>query len=445
MRAGAVAVAMLVRHRRGVSVRAGLVVVALCLLAGALSADALAATAGPRSASSPKAVRKQSGSVAPPSRSVTYRDAADDVAPAPDISQIVASLAGNRLTFRIGIADLGAGLVDGEVVSVSINTDRNWSRGCDGAEVSLAVLGETFGTGFARWGRCVGGSWKFDVRQGSFVYSEGSGAVSFALNASDVGTTNFTFVVDTMYEDPEYYDEAGPLSFASSQPPAIPPGRPRSSTERIAVALTALARAPAATANIEHVVVSRSADDVISFRIEFAEPVVLADDTTVQVAIDVDRDTGTGIDGLDYALDWTGYGSLLTAEDGDEVETEPESLEFDHTGATVTFSIAAADIGSPRRFDFYTFIEQDGHTDIAPVHVLFSDTWTYPKDDLQAGGDYPTERYEDLVDGSLSEGTWGIGTIATVAGSLLALGALVALAGWGIERYRKRRRQQRAA
>ena len=421
-----------------------MVVVALCVLAGALSADAVAATAGLLSASSPKAVRKQSGSVAAPGRSVTYRDAADDVAPAPDISQIVASLTGNRLTFRIGIADLGAGLVDGELVSVSINTDRNWSRGCDGAEVSLAVLGETFGTGFARWGQCVGGSWKFDVWQGSFVYSEGPGAVSFALNASDVGTTNFTFVVDTMYEDPEYYDEAGPLSFASSQPPAIPPGRPRSSTERIAVALTALARAPAADANIERVVVSRSDHDRLTFRIEFAEPVALDEETTVQIAIDADRNPDTGIDGSEYALDWTAYASMFTAVDGKEVESEPESLDFVHSGATVTFSIAAADVGSPRTFDFYAFSKKDGNTDIAPVHVLFSAIWTYPKDGPPAAGKaYPTQTYEDLVDGSLVEGDW-LNIVGIVMG-ILALGAVVTVIGLSVERLRKRRRRPPAS
>lgn len=434
---------MLLQHARDASVRAGLAVGALCLFAGALSADALAATAGPRSPPSPKAARAQSGSVVAPSRSVTYRDAADDVAPAPDIDRIVVSLAGNRLSFRIGVADLGAGLVDGEVVSVSINTDRNWSKGCDGAEVALAVLGETLGTGFARWGRCVGGSWKFDASQGSFVYSEGRGAVSFALDAREVGATNFTFVVDTMYEDPEYYDRAGPLSFASSPPPAIPADRPRSSTERIAVALTALAHASAGEAgdaNIDTVVVSRSADDVISFSIEFAEPVALDNDTQVQVAIDVDRNSDTGVDGLEYSLDWQRYASVFKAVDGEELEIEPESLEFAHDGAVITFSIAARDIGFPDRFDFYTFIEQGGHSDVAPGHVLFSAMWTYPSDHVPPGEPYPTETYDDLTDLSLAEGDWE--SFALIAGGVLILGAILALVGWSIERYRKRRRER---
>jgi hypothetical protein len=204
-------------------------------------------------------------------------------------------------------------------------------------------------------------------------------------------------------------------------------------------ALAFAAPGNAANANIERVVVSRSAQDVITFRIEFAEPVALDDETRVQVAIDADRDSSTGVDGLEYSLDWLGYVSMFTAVKGEEVESEPESLKFEHTGSTVTFSIAAADIGSPDRFDFYTFVKQDGHTDIAPVHVLSSATWTYPEGDPSAGGSYPTETYEDITDGSLPEGGWGV--LVYGIGGLLALGAIVAVAGWSFERYRKRRKQ----
>jgi hypothetical protein len=210
-----------------------------------------------------------------------------------------------------------------------------------------------------------------------------------------------------------------------------------------AVALAALvvvAPAQAADADIETVTVSRSADDVVTFRIEFARPVALDDETQVQVAIDADRDPDTGIDGLEYSLDWSGSPALLTAVDGQPSGSHPASFGFEHKGATVAFSIAASDIGSPEQFDFYTFIDQNSHKDIAPVHELFSATWTYPSDDVAPGEPYPTETYEDIMDNTIVEGDWsGFVWLAAIVGGLLALGAVVALIGWSIERARKRR------
>lgn len=147
---------------------------------------------------------------------------------------------------------------------------------------------------------------------------------------------------------------------------------------------------------------------VITFRKDFAEPVALDDDTKIQVAIDTDQDMGTGIGGLDYSLDWSGSPALLTAVDGDPEASQPDSLRFRHSGSTVTFSIAARDIGSPERFDFYTFIEQPGHTDIAPVHVLFSSAWTYPEDDVPDESPYPTETYERISRTSRSRRPGGV-------------------------------------
>jgi len=163
--------------------------------------------------------------------------------------------------------------------------------------------------------------------------------------------------------------------------------------------------ARAADANIDKVVVSRGFDGVIQFWLECAEPVTLDDGTTVQVAIDADRNPETGIDGIDYSLEWTGHPSLLSAVDGETVRSRPESLEVEHDGDVVTHSIAAEDIGSPDRFDFYTLVEQHGHRDIAPVNVLFSATWTYPRSEVPAGEQYPAGTYEDLTDWSLPEGS----------------------------------------
>lgn len=238
-------------------------------------------------------------------------------------------------------------------------------------------------------------------------------------------------------------------------------------------ALLIPATASAARPNIERVVVSRTPDQRVTFRIEFAEPVALRHDTTVQIAIDADRDPATGIDGLDYSLDWresvvseadvTIMGEvddalretitdwtkpyvLLTAVDGEAVESHPRSLTFSHDDDVVTFSIAAADIGGTERFDFYAFIEQDGKLDEAPSHVLFSAgamPWTYPRDGAPAARQpYPTQVYQDPTDTTLSETPAGILAVGVLA--VLAVGGVVAIVGWSFERHRRTHRGKAA-
>lgn len=234
-------------------------------------------------------------------------------------------------------------------------------------------------------------------------------------------------------------------------------------------ALLVPATVSAARPNLERVVVSRTPDERVTFRIEFAEPVALRHDTTVQIAIDADRDPATGIDGLDYSLDWresaqssadltipaevegelrdTIIGlmkpyALLTAVDGEVVESHPRSLTFSHDNSVVTFSIGAADIASAERFDFYAFIEQDGELDEAPSHVLFSagaKPWTYPRDGAPAAGQpYPTQVYEDPTDTTLSEDPAGIlMPVALAVLAVLGVGAALAIVGWSLERHRR--------
>lgn len=241
----------------------------------------------------------------------------------------------------------------------------------------------------------------------------------------------------------------------------------------VLAALLVPATASAARPDLERVVVSRTPDQRVTFRIEFAEPVELRHDTTVQIAIDADRDAATGIDGLDYSLDWresvvseadvTIMGEvddalrdtitdwtkpyvLLTAVDGEAVESHPRSLTFSHDGDVVTFSIAAADIGGTERFDFYAFIEQDGTLDEAPSHVLFSAgamPWTYPRDEVPAARQpYPTQVYDDPTDTTLSEAPVGVLVVGALA--VLAVGGVVAIVGWSFERHRRTHRGQAA-
>jgi hypothetical protein len=220
-----------------------------------------------------------------------------------------------------------------------------------------------------------------------------------------------------------------------------------------AVLLTAIASmvAPAvswaARPDIEQVVVSRDEGGRVTFRVDFAAPVVLGVGGQVQVAIDADRDVATGIDGLDYSLDWSfGSASLLTAVGGEPEPSYPPSFRVTKEGddflpSGMTFSIAAADIGDPKRFDFYAFVEKDGELDEAPSHVVVSAgsaPWTYPTNGAPAPGEpYPTETYVDGSDFTLSE-RGGL-FLVIVVGGMLCVGAILGLGGWSVERWRKRK------
>jgi hypothetical protein len=223
-----------------------------------------------------------------------------------------------------------------------------------------------------------------------------------------------------------------------------------------AIALSGPAHALAGRPNIDTVVVSRDDDGIVTFRIDFAEPVIMDPDDNVQVAIDADRDPGTGVDGLDYSLDQTGplfedsdQAALLTAVDGEPVASYPSSLRFSRTAggtfglgtSSVSFAVPASVIGNPDRFDFYVFIRVEGVLDEAPSHVLFSAgslPWTYPTHSVEAGAAYPVETYVDGSDATLSERP-GI-LIGVVAAGLLGLGAVLAVGGWAVQRHRSRRK-----
>jgi len=110
--------------------------------------------------------------------------------------------------------------------------------------------------------------------------------------------------------------------------------------------------AGASRPNIDRVVVSRSEDDRVTFRIFFAQPIIVSLDDTVQVAIDADRDRGTGVNqGLDYSLDLSfREPALLTAVDGQPVESHPSTLRYSEqadpdgygfSDLSVTFSVPA--------------------------------------------------------------------------------------------------------
>ena len=221
------------------------------------------------------------------------------------------------------------------------------------------------------------------------------------------------------------------------------------------LALAAPPLADAARPDIERVTVSRDEDDRLTFKLSFVDPVIIEADDRIQVAIDADRDPGTGVDGLDYSLDQPGPlyrgeddATLLTAVGGEPIASNPPELRFDYEEAndygffvsSVTFSLPSSVIGDPARFAFYVFIRVDGQLDEAPSHVLFSADalpWTYPKDGTPDVGEaYPTETYFDNSDFTLSEQSGPF--IGLVVGVVLAVGGLLAVGGWSVQRLRKR-------
>jgi hypothetical protein len=220
----------------------------------------------------------------------------------------------------------------------------------------------------------------------------------------------------------------------------------------VAAVLAAPAPALAERPNIERVAISEDGQGRLTFRVILARPVILDLDDTIQVAIDADRNGGTGVNGLEYSLDWTGYSTaLLTAVDGRPVESHPSTLRFASTGnprpvafSTATFSIASAAIGDPEQFDFYVFIERDGDIDKAPSHVLVSAEaapWTYPRKGRRVPGKpHPAEVYVDGSDFNFSER--GFAFVTVIAAPVLGLGGIFALLGFGVERLRRRRKRR---
>ncbi len=207
--------------------------------------------------------------------------------------------------------------------------------------------------------------------------------------------------------------------------------------------------AAAGRPDIETVVVSRDQAGMLTFVIGFAAPARLDAGTKMEVMLDTDRDSSTGIEGGEYALDYSSpghgeapYPSLFTARNGDSVDSSPHSLVFSSTPRSATFRISVYDVGDPDVFDFWVFVEQNGDLlDTAPTHVIIStyaQPWTYPTGGAPSPGQaYPVDTYEDLADGSLETSNLPWLTILLV---LIGAGAVLGIGGWTVDRIRKRRR-----
>jgi len=217
----------------------------------------------------------------------------------------------------------------------------------------------------------------------------------------------------------------------------------------IVLALAAAVAWPATSAasgrpNIEKVVVSRDRTGILTFAVRFASAATLDADTKLQVMLDTDRDSSTGSEGAEYALDYsspTGVldptSSLLASGEGD-FSARPQ---FTETPRSATFRISVDSIGDPGVFDFWVFVEVNGDlVETAPTHVVvstYAQPWTYPKDGAPGSGQpYPTATYEDFNDTSLE--TSDIPWLLIVFG-IIGIGGLLGLGGWAYDRRRGNR------
>ncbi len=200
--------------------------------------------------------------------------------------------------------------------------------------------------------------------------------------------------------------------------------------------------------DIRAVTVARDQAGSLSFLIDFSGAVTFDARTKLQVMLDTDRDSGTGIQGAEYALDYSSESrldrptaALLTTRNGETLRFYRSRLTFSSSWRTAMFTVPVSEIGDPARFDFWVYVQRDGEVvDNAPTHVVVSTEdapWTYPKGDPPvAGHAYPVETYDDLSDTSLVGGgsfPW-LPVVLVVAG----LGAAVGLGGWAWERLHRK-------
>lgn len=188
--------------------------------------------------------------------------------------------------------------------------------------------------------------------------------------------------------------------------------------------------------DIDNVRVSRSQRDPLSFAVAFSKDIELAPDTGFQIAVDTDSDRGTGDpEGFELFFSYVQGAPdpnprLNKWEGGTWTRTTTPSLAFSHEGDQVTLQLDADEL--PPAFSFQVgagtrWISDDPDIDWAPQreHVVAGSdlgVWTFPACG-QIGSDAGDKG-----------GKWVVPVIAGIFG----LGAMVAVAGWTIERIRRR-------
>lgn len=139
--------------------------------------------------------------------------------------------------------------------------------------------------------------------------------------------------------------------------------------------------------DIRTVVVTRTPTGMLSFRITFRHPTELTGATQLQVMLDTDRKQQTGIQGSEYALDYSraridGPSTvLITVHGKNSLVSKPRSLHFRSTPTSATFQIASKALRKPGVFGFRVFAARgDAFIDEVPLKgvAVGRAEWIYP-------------------------------------------------------------------
>jgi hypothetical protein len=128
--------------------------------------------------------------------------------------------------------------------------------------------------------------------------------------------------------------------------------------------------------DIRTITVSRTRRNVLRFAIRFRNPVSLTSRTKLQLLLDTDQNARTGVQGGEYALDYSGNPPspmLLKATAGQVHASTPPTLAFSATPTSATFRINARYIGRAAAFRFWVFtVTGQSLDDVAPSEDLDS-------------------------------------------------------------------------
>jgi hypothetical protein len=152
--------------------------------------------------------------------------------------------------------------------------------------------------------------------------------------------------------------------------------------------------------DIRSISVTRTRGNVLEFAIRFRHP-ISSKRADIQVLLDTDQDTRTGIQGAEYALDYSAKprsAALLKATGRQVHSSTPPTLTFATTPTSATFRIKARYVGDAAGFRFWV-LASTGQLpdDVAPSEDLDSAIiahappvleWRFPKQASRQGRIY---------------------------------------------------------